>query len=335
MRGRNYILHLLLLFLILSNSLAFLMAGVDPNLTVQASWEKKTPRVITNLNQNSSTDDPPKVLTILSGAVHGLGTAEHPEFHPAFEIGDYFHSLCYDPLVEYDLETGELIPALASQWVVTYDCKHWIFTLRDDVFFHDGTKLNATAVKYAYDTLIDPDHMFYAPDSLWINLPLESVKILDEYTVSINFYESYASFIRQEAPWICIPSPYNWTQPILWPAGSGPYILSEYQNQSAFYNYTLTRFEQHFRGMPPFERINYLMYHTVDNFTAAIENKLGDLATMGWDTGENDTYWQLSSAGVGIEVGFLSQEVDELSDWRVRLALNYAINKSLYIENRL
>jgi len=47
-----------------------------------------------------------------------------------------------------DAETGEYLPYLAESWSVTPDGMVYEFTLRDDIYFHDGSKL--TAQDYAW-----------------------------------------------------------------------------------------------------------------------------------------------------------------------------------------
>ena len=45
--------------------------------------------------------------------------------------------------------TNEIVENLAKQWLVTNDSKVWTFTLRNDVFFHDGSKLDSNIVKFS------------------------------------------------------------------------------------------------------------------------------------------------------------------------------------------
>lgn len=49
-------------------------------------------------------------------------------------------------LVEADPSTGEPVPALATSWEVSEDGRSYVFELRRDVRFHDGTVLDAGAV---------------------------------------------------------------------------------------------------------------------------------------------------------------------------------------------
>lgn len=52
---------------------------------------------------------------------------------------------------------GELVNELASSWSANDDATSYTFQLREGVKFHDGTPLDAAAVKAYYDWVLDPD----------------------------------------------------------------------------------------------------------------------------------------------------------------------------------
>lgn len=60
----------------------------------------------------------------------------------------------YETLTKYDPATKEVQPRLATAWEQSEDGLTWTFTLRDDVTFHTGRKLDATAAKQAIDRTI-------------------------------------------------------------------------------------------------------------------------------------------------------------------------------------
>src|SRR5882724_6124069 len=66
----------------------------------------------------------------------------------------------YDPLVSWEMDVadrpGKLIPGLATEWKVdAADHKKWLFTLRHDVKFHDGSTFNADAVIWNLEKVLD------------------------------------------------------------------------------------------------------------------------------------------------------------------------------------
>lgn len=57
----------------------------------------------------------------------------------------------FENLVEFDGATTHLRPALAESWGTSPDGTVWTFHLRQGVSFHDGTLLDADAVKANFD----------------------------------------------------------------------------------------------------------------------------------------------------------------------------------------
>ncbi len=61
----------------------------------------------------------------------------------------------FDQLI-YGASDGKLYPYLAKSWAMSPDNTSVTLQLRDDVTFHDGTKFDAAAVKFTFDTIVDP-----------------------------------------------------------------------------------------------------------------------------------------------------------------------------------
>jgi len=88
---------------------------------------------------------------------------------------------------DYD---GEVKPHLAS-WTVSEDGLTWLFLIREGVKFHDGTPLNAEAVKANFDRVLDPDRP--TPQTTVRMGPVESVEVLDEYVLKVTFADVWAT----------------------------------------------------------------------------------------------------------------------------------------------
>ena len=77
----------------------------------------------------------------------------------------------YDALVEWDLSQGEkpsgLVPGLATEWHIDpQNTSRWIFTLRPGVKFHDGTEVNADAIVWNVDKVLNKAAPQYAPGQI-------------------------------------------------------------------------------------------------------------------------------------------------------------------------
>jgi len=63
----------------------------------------------------------------------------------------------YDTLVEFDLETYEIVGSLATDWSVSADGLVWTFNLREGVKFHDGSDFGAEDVVMSMSRAQEPE----------------------------------------------------------------------------------------------------------------------------------------------------------------------------------
>ena len=66
----------------------------------------------------------------------------------------------YDTLVRFKPNSFDLQPSLALSWDMSADGMSYTFKLRPGVKFHDGTDFDASAVKFTYDRLLDPNNAY-------------------------------------------------------------------------------------------------------------------------------------------------------------------------------
>jgi len=83
---------------------------------------------------------------------------------------------------------GKFVPDAAESWQISPDALLYTFKLRKNVLFHDGTKVDAAAVKFSIDRIMDPAtrssmRTYYEH--------VHSVEVLDPYTVQIRLKEPY------------------------------------------------------------------------------------------------------------------------------------------------
>lgn len=90
-------------------------------------------------------------------------------------------SLVYETLVYQD-ENMDLHPGLAESYDRIDDLT-WEFQLREGVTFHDGTELNAEAVKATLERVLDPD---LASQRAFLFDMIEEIEVIDDYTVRIT-----------------------------------------------------------------------------------------------------------------------------------------------------
>lgn len=149
------------------------------------------------------------------------------------EVDQDLCSLLFNGLTRFN-ERGEVVPDLARGWEITLDGQTYIFHLRDDARWHDGTRVTAEDVVFTLDLLKDPE--FAGPPGLgaavWQTVGVEK---LDALTLRFVLPEPFAPFLDYTTVGI-LPShllegvsaadlaeaEFN-----LSPVGSGPFRLAE------------------------------------------------------------------------------------------------------------
>src|SRR5216117_2581794 len=63
-----------------------------------------------------------------------------------------------ETLVTFPDESTQIVPGLAESWTISRDGLRYTFKLRKGISFHDGTPLNAEAVKFSFDRQINPEN---------------------------------------------------------------------------------------------------------------------------------------------------------------------------------
>ena len=144
----------------------------------------------------------------------------------------------------------QIKPWLADSYTASADGKQFTFKLRHDVKFQDGTPLNAQAVKWNFDRIVDPK--FKAGASLATLAGYDNTAVVDDFTATVSFKNAYAPFLTYAAcPFLAMVSPTATQQqgdavnqkPVL----TGPYKFDEYVTKD---HVTMSRWADYNRQSP-------------------------------------------------------------------------------------
>jgi len=92
-----------------------------------------------------------------------------------------------------NLDTLELVPALATSWESSADGKTWTFNLRQGVKWHDGVEFTADDVKFTYTAVMDDD--LASQGGTFVRDVIgsaDNIEIVDDYTIKFNLPAPYA-----------------------------------------------------------------------------------------------------------------------------------------------
>jgi peptide/nickel transport system substrate-binding protein len=251
----------------------------------------------------------------------------------------------YEGLVRYRDGTLEVEPALAESWTVNDAGTEYAFTLRRGVRFHDGSALDAEAVKFNFERMLDGDHPFHHtgpfPLSFFFDA-VEEVRAPDPHTVEFTLSEPYAPFLSHLAyPTGLIVSPTAVRSHAEAfgrnPSGTGPFRFVEWRSNTRV---VIERNDEYW-GTPP--ALRAVVFRPIrDANTRVAEMLSGGIDLMVEVPPDNlalfrdDPAFEVHEAA-GPHLWFLILNTREgpLADQRVRQAVNYAIDKRALVEDVL
>ncbi|MEW6366571.1 MAG: ABC transporter substrate-binding protein [Acidobacteriota bacterium] len=160
-----------------------------------------------------------------------IGFATGPlHFDPHLDSEEATNILChhlFDPLVFLDSNL-KVVPWVATSWQ-NPDPLTWVFNIRSDIRFHDGTLLTAADVEYSINRIRE------LPESpkKSLLLSVNTVHALSPNQVEVVTRVPYTPLLGKLSQIMIVPANYYRTKPRDFlrshPLGSGPYRLVQYR----------------------------------------------------------------------------------------------------------
>jgi len=292
-----------------------------------------------------SDEDVSTLRSNRGGEYRDISSSDAVSFH-VYQTTDTgssgYQSLVYTGgLHRLDENTLEYIPNMAESYSISEDGLTFLFNLRQDMKWSDGTPLTAHDFKWTYDQVMKPENGYpYLSQFDFVT----SYEALDDYTLEIKIDEVYAPALGQIDFITPLPKhvweQYPWNDPEDNPeinspsVVSGPYKLAEWKrDQFAIFEANENYW---YHGAPNFNR--YSIEIVPDNDIGYQKMKAGETDT-GPITPENleearqldnvTVYEWWPAAARWAYVGLNMREGYPTHDINVRHGLNYALDKEL------
>jgi len=290
------------------------------------------PQQTTGTNGESAAETPEEITVVIAQTrdVTGLDYALVSQT----EVQNISNNI-FDTLVRLD-DNGNYEPNVAESWE-NPDDNTWVFHLREGIKFTNGEPLDAFAVKYSLERIMDPE--VKSPQASRLSL-VEEVQAPDAKTVIIKTKEPYAALLNIMTLMFIVPPKAveemgneKFSQS---PIGSGPFMFEEFVPGEKV---VLKANKDYWKGAPKIDklifrpiseastRIASLKTGEVDIIMAIPPNNLKELQS---DPNIKTT----AKTGVMLYMG-LDTFNPPLDNVKVRQAINYALDVESITENIL
>jgi len=263
--------------------------------------------------------------------------------------------MVYECLVYTDTQTGMMMPGLATKWEMSPDGKVWTLHLHKGIQFQENWgEMTSADVVYSLQRMLDPKSIGSPAGNL--RSEIDNVAAPDAYTVVITLKVPdlglVASYLSDaNAGGIIVCKKYVETvgddKANAHPIGTGPYTLAETHQKTGPYKFTtVPGVEKHWRVVPEFKNVTFLMVPEEATRVAMLKTGEVDLAPISYDSIDTIKASGLHIATIPKDYGPLIRftglvQTDPArykadNPWvkvEVRQALNYAVDKDSIAKN--
>lgn len=275
-----------------------------------------------------------------SSKVLVVGTTDKIRTLDPAKCYDYFSSNILQNvltgLVDYEVNTSNLIPSLAESWDVSSDGLVYTFHLRKDAKFEDGTPIDASVMKYSIDRAmkLNGDPAFLLTDIV------DSTNVVDEYTFQIKLKYPFSAFLSVLGYTVAWPvNPNLYPENAFYegaPSSSGPYKITEWIRDVRI---VLERNDKFFGPAPKVDKVVITFYESAATLRLALETGQIDIAFRHLDP--RDISDLENNPGINVIKGsspqirylVLNTKQAPFSDPLVRKAIMYAVDRQRIVDD--
>lgn len=240
----------------------------------------------------------------------------------------------FSTLYTFD-ENLALTPCLAEKAEQVSDLE-WVFTIRDDAKFQDGSPLTASDVKFSINRAMTAGQL--ADQSLQV---IDSIETVDDTTIRFTTKEVMANlptlFVRTSTSIMSEKAMADPAYDVNKPVGSGPFKVIERVEGKEI---QLERFDGYFKGKAKTPLLSFVVEPSEPNSTASLLN--GNLDVLYRVSANEADYLKLNDTislyqvdSTKTELLIFNPNVEPIQNVKVRQAIAYAIDKQNIVDNVL
>ena len=186
--------------------------------------------------------------------------------------------LLFSGLMKFD-EQGELVPDLASDYIIDAEQKLYTFELRPDLKWHDGTPITVDDVLFTVASIKNSEYKSPLKNSF---AGVTATRINDQ-TIQFELEKPFAPFLSiltvgiiPEYAWYSIPAFSAALSDLnIRPIGSGPYKFKSLTRDTngSIKSYSLEAYDEYHLGEPFISEMNFKFYPDFQTGVVALQNK--------------------------------------------------------------
>lgn len=244
-------------------------------------------------------------------------------------------SIAYDTLLTRD-DAGTVEPALATEWEQP-DELTWVFQLRDDVTFADGSPFDAGDVVYSFETRADG-----GSNATYLS-SMESVEATGDHEVTFHFSQPDGTFLdavsARQTFFIVSEEAYGGAteeERQTLTAGTGAFQVTEWKQGVSI---TMEKNENYWGEAPYLDKIVFELYPDENTLLAAVQQGSVQAASF------IDGSLAQQAASSGFTLGdaafrqnlaiYINPESGPLADVNVRRAFSLALDRQALVDTAM
>lgn len=257
----------------------------------------------------------------------------------------------YEGLVRFKKDSTEVEPCLAESYSVSEDGLTWNFKLRENVKFHDGNPLTSSDVKFSIMRQIDETHphhlkgmmkyskLLFGDKSTTETALVDTVETPDSHTVVIKLVRPYTPFLKN----LALPAAAVMNEKAVstqgldantTASGTGPFQLAAYERDQRI---TIVKNPHYWEEPAQTDSVVFRVLRDPNTRLNSIRRGKSDI-TGGIDPNSlqlienNPDIAVVSKPSLNTGYLALNNKRKPFDDPRVRLAMNYAIDREFIVE---